>query len=178
MYIPISLIEIQKIKRINFISLDIKIIYFGNKLESVDLYQTTHLYYINEPYTKDQIQKIYRKGVFELNQKQENVFTIKLKKDILVIPYEEILYMYSNGRYVSICSKYNEHRIIAKLDDIEPLLNKSFYRTHQSFIVNITKIRKLTSKNCYVGKTYFQVPISKGNFIQLKDSLLELYSNQ
>lgn len=178
LYIPTELIQIQKIKLINFTSLDIKIIYFGKIKDNLDIYQTSHMYYIDKPYSKEQIQKIYRKGIFEKNQRNKDVLTIKLKKDILTIPYKEIIYIYSTGRYVNICSKYYEHKVIAKLDQIENLLNNYFYRTHQSFIVNITKVRKLTSKYCYVGKTYLPIPVTKTKAMPLKKKILELYINE
>ena len=83
--------------------------------------------------------------------------------------------MQSEGRYVNIYSKGIDHRIILKLDQIENMLNNEFYRTHQSYIVNINEVRKLTTKYCLVGENNEWIPIANGKFNDLKELIMNLY---
>lgn len=59
---------------------------------------------------------------------------------------------------------------------IEKLLNKDFFRCHNSFIVNLDKIQKIDISDIYINNT--RIPISKHRIKQLKSKLIEILGDK
>ena len=82
----------------------------------------------------------------------------------VLVKYEEIVYCKSDGRYTQIKLKNGDSHISAKNlgKYLEMLPSHSFYRVHNSYIVNLNEITKISKKDghsCFLSDNT-QIPIS------------------
>ena len=98
---------------------------------------------------------------------------------IVLLNADEILYISKSGNNCYVhCQDGQEHRISSALDKMESMLERhNFFRTHQSFLVNMNRVRQV--RNARFGKSYevyldqgVIVPVSRGKHPQLKERLL------
>ena len=86
---------------------------------------------------------------------------------------DEILYAESDGNYSTIYLEEGKKVVITKkLKEVDGLLPlENFYRVHNSYIVNINKIKEYVKTDGYlVLKSDDQIPVSrqkKSNFLDL-----------
>ena len=60
--------------------------------------------------------------------------------------------------------------------ELEKILNKDFFRCHNSFIVNLEKINKIDVSDIYINNA--TIPISKHRRKQLKARLIEVLGDK
>ena len=78
---------------------------------------------------------------------------------------DSILYSQSDDNYIHIYTTSKKYTLRNSLDWFkENTPQHIFHRTHRSYIVNITKITKSTSKSVFIND--IEIPVSRGN--QLK----------
>lgn len=95
-----------------------------------------------------------------------NIFYYETRREILVIPYSNILYFQSDLKYIIIHTKNNNsERIYTKLSSIEPLLNNRFLRIHKSYILNSTYVSRIDkSSKTVILKNGEALPVSDANY--------------
>lgn len=167
-FINAKLIDINKINRITIINKNFKIIYFGNKkLWSFDLYQTDHIDYIITPLTKLKVRCACRKFLHLIKLEDNEAFKYKFNKVENVIKQNDIAYINSFGKYVSLIMKDStEHLFISRLNDIESKLSSIFFRVHQSFIINMKLIKRVETNNIIIliNDMERSIPISRSRY--------------
>lgn len=92
-------------------------------------------------------------------------------KLLFLLP-EEILYVESDGNYSTINLENNQKLVITKkLKEVDKLLpSNSFFRIHNSFIVNLNKIKEFIKNEGYVVlQTNHKIPVAR----QRKSDFLE-----
>lgn len=92
-------------------------------------------------------------------------------KLLFLLP-EEILYVESDGNYSTIHLENNQKLVITKkLKEVDKLLpSTSFFRIHNSFIVNLNKIKEFIKNEGYVVlQTNHKIPVAR----QRKSDFLE-----
>ncbi len=167
-FINAKLIDINRINRITTINKNFKIIYFGNKnLWSFDLYQTDHIDYIVTPLTKLKVRCACRKYLHLIKLEDNEVFKYKFNKVEYIVKQNEIAYINSFGKYVSLIMKdSNESLFISRLNDIENKLSSAFFRVHQSFIINMRLIKRIDTNNIIIliNGAERVIPISRSRY--------------
>lgn len=82
-----------------------------------------------------------------INKKQiehENILCFSMGIDKLFLISDEIIMFATNKRKVVVYTVKGEYTINARLGDIEKkLFDLGFFRTHQSYIVNLKMIKKI-----------------------------------
>lgn len=82
------------------------------------------------------------------------------------VSVDDVLYAQSNDNYIHIFTVHKKYTIRNTLEWLkENLPEELFHRTHRSYIVNITKINKSTSKSVFIND--IEIPVSRGNQIKL-----------
>ncbi|WP_286183017.1 LytTR family DNA-binding domain-containing protein [Bacillus sp. ISL-55] len=102
-----------------------------------------------------------------LSQKSKhyNKLSIKSNNSFLYIHIDEILYIEKEGRKTILHTKDDRHETTESLADLERLLPDYFYKTHRSYLVNLSRITRIepsgetylayfanTKKNAYISK--------------------------
>lgn len=99
--------------------------------------------------------------------------TINTDGKLLFLESEEILYAESDGNYSTIYLEDGQKILLTKkLKEVNELLpSDSFFRIHNSFIVNLGKIKEFLKTDGYVVlKTNHKIPVSR----QKKSDFLDL----
>lgn len=99
-----------------------------------------------------------------LKKKEENArmkFFFQYKGTRFSLEYNQIYYIESLGRKLCICTNKEVYYCYKKLDDVEEEFPKQFIRCHQSYLVNMNKIRKLDKKHILLLDNNQEIPISK-----------------
>jgi DNA-binding LytR/AlgR family response regulator len=83
------------------------------------------------------------------------------------VSIDDVLYAQSDDNYIHIyttAKKYTVRNTLEWFKENTP--QELFHRTHRSYIVNITKINKSTSKSVFIND--IEIPVSRGNQIKLE----------
>jgi DNA-binding LytR/AlgR family response regulator len=91
---------------------------------------------------------------------QQQKFTFKDGYTTVTLSCEDILYIESEGNYISIVTEERKHIIRHSLEwCLQNLPPATFKRIHRSFIVNTAKIEKSSARSVYIGKK--EIPKSR-----------------
>lgn len=99
--------------------------------------------------------------------------TINTDGKLLFLESEEILYAESDGNYSTLFLEDGQKILLTKkLKEVNELLpSESFFRIHNSFVVNLNKIKEFIKTDGYVVlKTNHKIPVSR----QKKSDFLDL----
>lgn len=118
--------------------------------------------YLLKPLNTDKLFKLMDRILCE---KDIDSYRVQRRCHILNIPYNDILYVESsNSKCILHTVSSKEYNVYKKLDDIQAELDDSrFLRTHQSFLVNMNHIRR-------VSANYFMLFSGEGIPIRQRES--------
>lgn len=99
---------------------------------------------------------------------------IPQSRDIRIIKLKEIIYLESENNYTKFYLTENEQLIVSKgIYYFEDLLSKcDFVRIHQSYLVNISQIKSVTSSNEIILNNKERLPISRLKLATVKEVIL------
>ena len=112
-------------------------------------------------------------------------YAVKAQKPILIryprggeakIKFDDILYIETSKRQLIIHTTNGYEIIKMSMRKLEKILNKDFFRCHNSFIVNLEKINKIDVSDIYINNA--TIPISKYRRKQLKARLIEVLGDK
>ena len=116
--------------------------------------------YIIKPYTKSQIGEAIKRLFFYIDNSR-SYFYIKINGTIERFSEDSILYFSSSGRKVTLFSLDNNVDFYAKMDEVlDQLDSNKFFRIHQSYIVNVRHITKISKTQVFMDNDEI-IPISK-----------------
>ncbi|WP_297793786.1 LytTR family DNA-binding domain-containing protein [uncultured Eudoraea sp.] len=121
-------------------------------------------------YTADKLEKILLN--FNSNQKYKKI-TFNTDGKLVFLESDQILYAESDGNYSTIYLKDGHKMVLTKkLKEVNELLpNDSFFRIHNSYIINLTKIKEFLKTDGYVVlESNHKIPVSR----QKKSDFLDL----
>ena len=110
-------------------------------------------YLIKNEIDDDVIKNILMKAVTLSNKYKKSGFLYKVGHNRRYIRCEDIVFFEINNRVISMhCSDKNVEVFYSTMDKLEnDLDDNEFIRIHRSYIVNITKISSINSKNLMCG---------------------------
>lgn len=135
-----------------FITDDINGLAQGYKFNAFD--------YILKPITKAKIIESIKRLFFYIDN-SNSYFYIKIGGTIERFNEDTILYFTSSARKVTLFTDDNNVDFYAKMDEVFDQLDKNiFFRVHQSYIVNIRHIVKVSKNQVFMDNEEI-IPISK-----------------
>lgn len=156
----------------------IKLVFMTQTFEMVkDISHLSPLYLLVKPYEtyyiKDAIEMVVKE--LEKNKKENLVLKAKFSRNgILSIHTNDIYYIMSDKRILEIYELKQKHQVNMKLDELEEKLPDHFIRCHQSYIVNMDKIKKV-EKEKIILSTNVIIPISKSRAARVKQAYFSYY---
>lgn len=97
-----------------------------------------------------------------LQKKQVHVFQFKNGYDIVNLDYNDIKYMVADGNYVNIHTITKKYTVRQSLNTIAAQLPTDIFKqTHRSYLVNITKVQRITANAVFVNDV--EIPLSRSN---------------
>jgi two-component system LytT family response regulator len=100
--------------------------------------------------------------------------TINADGKLIFININDILFVQSDGNYSTIYLKNNKKKVVTKkLKDINAILpQSSFFRTHNSYIVNLHKIKEFLKTEGYlIMESNHKIPVARQRKSEFLDTI-------
>ena len=164
-------------RRIREFDNNVEIIFTTSVLDYVcEGYEVNAYRYMLKPIEYNIFKNNMGKCIENIIKKKNDFLTINDKSKLIKIKFDDILYIETSKRQL-IIHTINGHEIIKmSIRKLEKLLNKDFFRCHNSFIVNLEKINKIDVSDIYINNA--TIPISKYRRKQLKARLIEVLGDK
>ena len=105
-----------------------------------DGYQVNALDYLVKPASLDKLKDVLSRAKQALSPQTDQFFVLKNADGIYRLPYNDILYFYSDRRYVNLVTAVKTYTFYGRLNDIENQMKKNFIRIHQRYLVNSDRV--------------------------------------
>jgi len=130
--------------------------------------------YLQKPINKERfntaIEKALEQQKIKLNEIDQGHIIIRSNHKKHKVYFNDIKWVKSLGDYVKLVTEENSFVILNTLKALEnKLANGNFFRIHRSYIINLTKVEKFSSKIVEIGD--FKIPISRNKKTQLINAL-------
>ncbi|CEN26374.1 LytR/AlgR family response regulator transcription factor [Paraclostridium sordellii] len=134
-----------------------------------EAYEVKAFRYMLKPIEYDLLSKYLKDCISEILNKN-NMIVIKSNKNTLVLPINNILYIEVVRKIVTIYVLDGQHKIEISLKKLEKqLLNYSFFRCHNSYLVNLKAISGI--KGNFIIINDYEVPVSRSKYKELQTKL-------
>ncbi|MBP5418079.1 MAG: response regulator transcription factor [Clostridiales bacterium] len=133
-----------------------------------DIFRASPVYFLNKPVQEDLLKIAIERCKEKLDLVDRKALTLKKSGRVYHFVCRDILYIESSKRLVTIHTINQDVEMYCRLDQIEDLLDASFLRCHQSYIVNMDCIR-VFQKNNFILKNGSPIPISQSRFTDVRD---------
>lgn len=142
----------------------------GHVEYAIEGYEVNALRYLTKPVQEDKLNDVLAYVIKEKQSRKQLV--IKTDGEEIRIDAADIIYMEAQNKYVMIYTTKGEYLVRYNLADFEEeLKDYGVMRVHRSYLVSLSKVRKIGSADCTMAKNY-NVPVSRSNIKPLKDALL------
>lgn len=136
-----------------------------------DIFDADPVYFLVKPVTEEKLTVALNRAVLKLQQAKKEVFSLTLKDGIYQVAVNEISYLESASRVVTMHTAKEQYQYYKKLDEAEQELGDQFVRCHQSYLVNMEKIKELKRESIQLFDGTV-IPVSRNNRIQTKEKFL------
>jgi DNA-binding LytR/AlgR family response regulator len=153
---------------------------YSDKLTINRVKKTNPAGFIVKPFTASEIISTiaivhYKTGKKEIaaHDKKDDSFFIKVGHDLVKIKFDDILNIKAEDNFSLVVTE--SETILASISMkalSEKLPENRFVRIHRSYIVNITKITRISHRFVYVGK--YEVPIGRNHYQKLQEFITTL----
>jgi two-component system LytT family response regulator len=149
---------------------------------AVEAFEIEAFDYILKPYSESRIISMLKKLEMSYNQQKnslhKNTISNKINlwknEKIIVVDMDDIYYCAAKERITCVFTKYEEYSVNVSVSEFYNTLPKDkFFRSHRSYIVNITKIREIipwfnNTYNLRLQDIDYEVPVSRSNIKEFK----------
>lgn len=126
--------------------------------------------YLLKPITFDRFEQAIEKAKnYFLNSSHDETIIVKSGYDLHKIRFENILFIEGSSEYVTFQTYDKRIMSYQTLKYLETSLPKQFMRVHRSYIVNLTKVKSLKSRELCIEN--FNIPVSETYIEEVKKSM-------
>lgn len=108
-----------------------------------EIFEAAPVYLLQKPFEEARISAALRAVHERCAQDAAEVLTIRQKGEVRLVPYTEIDYIESDRRKLMVHTGSNIHTCCGKLADLLGQVPPYFVQCHQSFAVNLNRVRRL-----------------------------------
>lgn len=175
-YIPFDIILIDIVlkrengielaKKLQTASRRVKIIFITGYLEfAPDIFEIEPVYLLKKPVSAIKLVDAIDKAIEKIDKEEKQLITLCAKGTIFQVNVGCISYVESDGRKLLVHQNENVLSIYMKLDDLEKKLGEMFLRCHHSYLVNMSFIKKFSTKEILLmDDTVIPVSRPKSNY--------------
>ena len=133
-------------------------------------------YIIKDTTSVERFEEIFLKTAMKAEKKSKDIFSCTNASTQKHIPFNEILYFEIENRKATVHYQDNAFSYYAKMEDIEQSLGqRSFVRTHRSYLVNILYIEEV-KKDHLLLSNHTRIPIGITYAKQVKQKINQYFS--
>lgn len=160
-------------KKIRAVNSSLLIVFVTGYTDYVfDGYRVDALDYLIKPASPEKLKEALLRAKNMLAPQAEKFFVLKNTDGIYRLPYDDILYFYSDRRYINLVTALKTYTFYGKLNDIEQQIQKKFIRIHQRYLVNSDKVTFLGSDYVTVDNPACEkLPVSRACRKEASDKL-------
>lgn len=156
---------------------NLKIILLTGHVEYVhNIINTEPISFIFKPVVPEELKRALERAKHALLSSHRKTITVNIGRNYHNIYIDEIVYIESNLRKSTIHFENSTKTCLRKLSEIEPMLDDSFIRCHQSYLVNMRYISTLEN-NRIILKNNVVIPISRNKKSCVHDSFLKYFGD-
>ena len=152
---------------------DIKIIFTTSTLEYVeDIFDANPVFLLVKPIRQEKLYEAVDRAIAQLEEMESATVTLISKSFIARVRAEDISYVESERRVLTVHSVEEDIRVNMKLSDLEERLPEYFVRVHQSYLVNMYQIKLFSAKGVELldGRS---VPVSRPRYAKAKEYFMQ-----
>ena len=164
---------IKAAKKIQSIRPEIQIIFISGHSDYVqEIFQIEPVYFLLKPFNKEDVGAAMSRAVKRMEEKDRDFVKIYSGGKLHVILKRDIDYVESNKHRLRIWCGEMHYDIYRALKLFATELTGDFIQCHQSYLVNIRRIKKLDAWNLELFNEK-QIPVSRSKYKQTRQALLE-----
>ncbi|MEG0941962.1 MAG: LytTR family DNA-binding domain-containing protein, partial [Oscillospiraceae bacterium] len=149
-----------------------KVIFITGHLEfALDIFDAEPVYFLGKPVDDEKLRSALHAAQAALEEDKANCLTIAVRGEVLRLRFSRILYLESELRSVSIHNVEETLTVHCKLSDLEEGLPANFLRCHQSFIINMDRVKSMNSAS-FILSNGDAIPISRTKVSETRDEFL------
>lgn len=151
---------IEIAKSINVLKPKASVIFITAFIDKVtDIYAVNHCYFVLKTDIQNRLRFALQKAIHQQDQNRE-LISIQQNRIKIVVHTEDILYVERDLRVTYIVTEESVEKTTLKIDGLQKQLPSHFQRCHNSYIVNLKKILRL-SRNEVILKNKHTIPVSR-----------------
>lgn len=136
-----------------------------------DSFRVGAFQYLCKPIDENDFKKDFERALNSLDIIQKK-YVIKWRDVNYILEYNEIIYIEAKNRHLFVYTENQEYECVGKLqDEYEKLKSYGFSKCHQSFLINLRKVKKTDKKSVLLDNNV-KIPISR----QCRQSFLQDFS--
>lgn len=151
---------------------EVKVIFStGNLGCAEDIFEANPVYLLVKPVKQEKLYEAVERALEQIRVREAEVVTLISKSFIARVDAEDIWYVESERRVLTVHSSEEDICVNMKLGDLEERLPTYFLRVHQSYLVNMKQIRLFSAKGVELadGKV---IPVSRPRYTTAKETFL------
>ncbi len=152
---------IELVDKINQLNPSCMIIFISNYINySTRVYDVNHIYFVLKTEADIRLPKALDKALTLYQEQKRSYMTLCYQNVNYTIPYPEIIYIESLGRYLYVHTEKQVYKTIKTLSSVQSELSSTFVRCHKSFFINMDYVYSISRTNCIL-KAKENIPISR-----------------
>lgn len=169
---------IEAAKTLQQLSRDVKVIFLSGYLEyAADIFEADPFYFLVKPVKEKKLVDAIDRALEKISEEDKKCLLLQSRGEVVKVKIDDIWYVESSRRSLTIYEAGESSRVLMKLSDMEKLLPEYFLRCHQSYLVNIDRIRKFTLDGIVLidGRV---IPVSRARYSETKDKFLQMLGDR
>lgn len=149
---------------------ELNIVFLTGHIEyALEGYEVNALRYLTKPVKKDKMLEVLHYVSEKLTKNHK--LKIRVDGEDTFIDVNDIIYFEAQNQYIMIYTKTGEYLVRYNISDYEnELVKDGFFRTHRSYLVNLSKVKKI-GKAEVIMEGDKEVPVSRNTVKVLKEAL-------
>lgn len=160
-------------KQVQEIFGNVKTIFATGALECAeDIFEANPVYLLAKPIKQEKLLEAVERAIDQIEEGEAASVTLISKSFIARVKAEDIWYVESERRVLTVHTREEDIRVNMKLGDLEERLPEYFVRVHQSYLVNMKQIRVFSAKGAELtdGRV---IPVSRPRYAKAKVVFLQ-----
>lgn len=149
---------------------ELNIVFLTGHIEyALEGYEVNALRYLTKPVKKDKMLEVLHYVSEKLTKNHK--LKIRVDGEDTFIDVNDIIYFEAQNQYIMIYTKTGEYLVRYNISDYEnELVKDGFFRTHRSYLVNLSKVKKI-GKAEVIMEGDKEIPVSRNTVKVLKEAL-------